>query len=239
MLKRNRLFKYPFYCILFISFLITGSLGDSHTRGSYLSNKVCIHNANNEKDIELALDAVRKAYDFFADLGFHEKYNIELFFEKTVGFEMANGNFIRTYGKLGKDNRIYLTDSNEPWLAEKNTYGLEFSDPFYESLIVHEVAHLLAEKIAGFKIEITLSEYIAYVVQISQMQPLIKRKILSRRDLSAFKTEEINQQIMMIDPAVFAVKSYLHHKQIRGVYLKGILSGAVQEAQNVAYWQFH
>lgn len=183
------------------------------------TNKVCICYTNPE-DIELALNAIRKAYNFFINVGYSETNFLEIVFQKKVVVECRCGDLIRVIGKLGKDNRIYLTNRDEPWLKEQNAYGLEMSKEFYESLIVHEVAHFITEKITGRKIECTRSEYIAYVVQLSHMQPQMRQAILNQSSLSAFKTHEINFDIMLLDPAVFAVKSYLHFKENKGQYLK-------------------
>jgi len=172
MSQNNHPIKYPIISFLFAFLFNASALAVSSTPLCYLSNTVCIDNASNE-DVELALNAVKKTYVFFAGLGFTEEYKIELFFEKAVRVEVGTGNFIRIYGKLGRDGNVYLTDWNEPWLTEQNAYGIEMSRDFYESIIIHELAHLIAEKIAARKIAITLSEYIAYVVQLFQMQPTI------------------------------------------------------------------
>lgn len=195
------------------------------------TNKVCICYTNSE-DIELALRAIRKANNFFIDVGYSETYFVEIVFQKKVVVESRYGDSIRVIGKLGKDNRIYLTNRDEPWLKEQNAYGLGMSKEFYESLIVHEVAHFITEKITGRKIECSRSEYIAYVVQISQMQPQMRQTILNQRFMAAFKTYQINFDIMLLDPAVFAIKSYLHFKDNKGKFLKEILSNATFGGQN-------
>jgi len=128
------------------------------------TNKVCIYYTNPE-DIELALNAIRKAYNFFIDVGYSETYFLEIVFQKKVVVECRCGDSIRVIGKIGKDNRIYLTNRDEPWLNKYNAYGLGMSKEFYESLIVHEIAHFITEKITRRKIECSRSEYIAYVVQ--------------------------------------------------------------------------
>ena len=207
-------------------------------RTCYSTNKVCINSANTE-NTELVSNAIKRAYDFFFNFGYSDRFFLEIIFQKEVRVENSDGGFIRVCGKLGKDNYIYLTDWNETWLAEQNAYGLKMSKEFYESLIVHEVAHFIAEKIVGRKIDNTDSEYIAYVVQLSQMHPKMRLSILSQRSLSAFKTEDINLEVMLFDPAVFAAKSYLHFKENKGQYLKEILSGAPHQFTSVAYWDFH
>jgi hypothetical protein len=195
----------------------------AHQRLYCPTNKVCIRYTNPE-DIELALNAIRKAYNFFINIGYSETYFLEIVFQKKVLVECLCGRLIRVIGKLGKDNRIHLTNRDEPWLIEQNAYGLEMSKEFYESLIVHEVAHFIVEKITGGKIECTRSEYVAYVVQLSQMKPQMRQAILNQRLLPAFKTHEINLEIMLLDPVVFAVKSYLNYEENKGQFLKEILS---------------
>lgn len=216
---------------LIVVILFCAQITSAHQSVSCPTNKVCICYTNSE-DIELALNAIRKAYNFFINVGYSETYFLEIVFQKKVVVESRYGDLIRVIGKLGKDSRIYLTNRHEPWLAEKNVYGLEMSKEFYENLIVHEVAHFIADKITGHKIECTLSEYIAYVVQLSQMQPQMRQVILNQSFLSAFKTHEINLEIMLFDPAVFAVKSYLHFKENKGQFLQEILSNAAFFGQN-------
>ena len=189
------------------------------------TNKACIRYTNPE-DIELALNAIRKVYDFFINYGYSETYFIEFVFQKNVVVESHSGDLIRVIGKLGTDHRIYLTNRHESWLKKQNAYGLEMSKEFYESLIVHEVTHFITEKITGRKIESSRSEYIAYVVQFSQMQPQMRQTILNQSFLPAFKTYQISLDIMLFDPAVFAVKSYLHFKEDKGQFLKKILSNS-------------
>ena len=195
------------------------------------ANNVCIRYTNSD-DIELALNAIRKVYDFFFDYGYSETYFLEIVFQKNVVIENRYGDYIRVIGKLGKDSRIYLTNRHEPWLKKQNAYGLEMSKEFYESLIVHEVAHFIIDRITWRKIESSRLEYIAYVVQFSQMQPQMKQAILNQSFLQAFKTYQISLDIMLLDPAVFAVKSYLHFKEDKGQFLKKILSNAAFSDQN-------
>ncbi len=195
----------------------------AHQSTCYQTNKVCICHAKSE-DIELALRAIRKADNFFNNIGYSETYFCEIDFQKKVEVECRCGQLFRVIGKLGKDNCIYLTKRDEQWLKKQNAFGLEMSKEFYESLIVHEIAHFITEKITGRKIECSRSEYIAYVVQISQMKSQMRQAILNQRFLPAFKTQEIDLEIMLLDPAVFAVKSYLHFKEDKGQFLKKILN---------------
>ena len=211
------------FLIVFILFY--AQITSAHQSIRCPTNKVCICYTNSE-DIELALNAISKTYNFFADIGYSETFFLEIVFQRKVVVEGRYGDVIRVIGKLGKDNRIYLTSRDEPWLSEHSAFGLGMSKEFYESLIIHEVAHFITEKITGRKIECSRSEYIAYVVQISQMQPQMRQAILNQSFMSAFKTYQIDFDIMLIDPAIFAVKSYLHFRENKGKFLKKILSSA-------------
>ena len=206
---------------LFVCSVCPVSIALDRQRTCFPSEKVCFNYVNNES-IELALIAIKKAYKYFISIGYHEKYFLEVIFQKVVTVKTGLGDFFRVYGKLGQYNHIYLTDWNEPWLKQQNAYSLKMNKELYESMIVHEVVHFIAKKIASHKIENTLSEYIAFAVQLSQMQPEIRQKILNMHSLPAFETDEINLDIMMFDPAAFAVKSYLHFKQSKGEYIKKI-----------------
>lgn len=204
----------------------------------YPEYKACITYTKSE-EVELALTAIKKAYDFFFEIGYSENYFLKIVFQSEIMVEGSNGDMIRVYGKLGKNNHIYLTNWSEAWLTEQNSYGLKMSKEFYESIIVHEIAHFIAEKIACRKIEITHSEYIAYVAQFSKMAPNLRKAILSQRPLPAFETGEISLEVMLMNPASFAVKSYLHFKYNKGQYLKAILSGTIPEFREIDLWYFN
>jgi hypothetical protein len=72
---------------------------------------------------------------------------------------------IATYNFIHYEKNKY----NPISLSGQNAYEMRMTKDFYESSIVNEFAHFIAEKIGHRKIENTLSEYIAYVVQLSQM----------------------------------------------------------------------
>ena len=222
--------------------IVFGMIAPSITFGRQLTfypeYKVYI-NSTNIESTELALTAIKKAYDFFIGIGYSQTYFLDIVFQKEVLVKTRSDESIRVYGKLGKEGVIYLTEWNEPWLAGQNAYEMRMTKDFYESLIVHEVAHFITEKIAHRKVENILSEYIAYVVQFSQMPSKTRQTILSKHPLSSFESDEISLDIFMFDPAVFAVKSYLHFKKSKGKYLKKIVSDTAEENHRFAYWQFH
>ena len=106
-----------------------------------------------------------------------------------------------------------------------NTYNFEMCEDLYESIIIHEIAHFIVEKICRDKIDPVLTEYVAYTAQLSQMKPSLRNGILNRRLINAFNTDEIYIEIMFMNPLAFAVKSYLHFRNTHGRFLRKILDG--------------
>ncbi len=146
--------ELPIKCPIIISLTIFLSFVASTVTARqsifYPNFEVCINYADRE-DIELALGAVQKTYDFFMSIGYSKKYPLWIFFQEKVEIETVTGELIRVYGKLNKDNQIYLTDWNEPWLTKQNPYGLQMNKDFYESLIPQKLHILLLKKSSAAK----------------------------------------------------------------------------------------
>ncbi len=104
--------------------------------------------------------------------------------------------------------------SLERFLARPGTVA--FSEPasqeLHSSLIVHEVAHAVAQSnFSPARPPAVCQEYIAYVVQLSTMAAGMRERILARFDAAGFgRDEEICQTVYLISPDVFAAKAYRH-----------------------------
>jgi hypothetical protein len=94
-------------------------------------------------------------------------------------------------------------------------FGQPMSRMLYRSLIIHELAHAVAEW--NFRIAepgILAHEYFAYVFQIDSMPPNLQQAILKQIDVPAFLyTHEINETYYGLNPDYFGVKSYRHFLQ--------------------------
>lgn len=96
-------------------------------------------------------------------------------------------------------------------------FGLELDPALYRSIIVHEVAHLVARFNGEDALrDVAGQEYIAFTVQLGTLpEPLLER-VLSRYDQPAFAREtEITALLHALSPEVFAVKAWRHFRQPR------------------------
>jgi len=94
-------------------------------------------------------------------------------------------------------------------------FGLQLDPALYRSIIVHEVAHLVARFNGEDALrDVAGQEYIAFTVQLGTLpEPLLER-VLSRYDQPAFAREtEITALLHALSPEVFAVKAWRHFRQ--------------------------
>lgn len=111
----------------------------------------------------------------------------------------------------------------------KTWFGISINRLLYRSLISHEVAHLVADY--NFKIpkpSIQAKEYIAYVTQLSTMEPALRKRVMSHFKCKAFAGDwQMFETIYMLDCMGFGVRVYLHYlNQPNGRdYLQSILNG--------------
>lgn len=92
--------------------------------------------------------------------------------------------------------------------------GIPMSRTLWQSYLVHEITHALTnDKFRPGLPHQAASEYIASVVQLATLPADERRYILhNHSDLTGFdKPHEISLSYYLLDPAKFAVNSYLHY----------------------------
>ncbi len=94
-------------------------------------------------------------------------------------------------------------------------FGLELDPALYRSIIVHEVAHLVARFNGEDALhDVAGQEYIAFTVQLGTLPPPLLERVLSRFDQPPFAREaEITALLHALGPEVFAVKAWRHFRQ--------------------------
>jgi len=85
-------------------------------------------------------------------------------------------------------------------------------DPFYDSLVAHEMAHALAYQTRQGPLKSTsATEYIAYAMQVSSLPEDIRAAFLSNRSVTEPVTPmALNEVILAFSPADFAVRAWKH-----------------------------
>jgi hypothetical protein len=102
-------------------------------------------------------------------------------------------------------------DAATRFFPDRPPFGIPMNPEIYRSFVVHEVAHAVAHPNFVRRPNLAAMEYIAYTVQIATMPEPLRRRVLASVETEAFEQpREIGDQLVMFDPARFAVKSYLH-----------------------------
>ena len=108
-------------------------------------------------------------------------------------------------------------------------FGVPIDRSLYRSAVSHEVAHMVAD--FNFTISqpsIQAKEYIAYVTQFFVMEPMLRKKVLSRFPGEAFEGDwQMSTTVYMLDCMGFGIRAYLHFVKLTDgdEYLHAILNG--------------
>ena len=183
-----------------------------------------------ERDRALVCAGAAKARAFFRPYGIGLKRRIRLRLHQT---EIENRAFHIGLYDAKKDQIDLLTfEQAKRQTAGDSLFGMQMDEPLYVSVVVHEIAHA----IAGQNLEIrprslVAHEYIAYVAQLSTMEPETLSKICERYESAAFEgIGEMSSVYYALDPSGFGVKAYRHHQALAdpGAFIRDLLSGAIQ-----------
>ena len=111
-------------------------------------------------------------------------------------------------------------------------FGLPMDQVLYQSIVIHEVAHLIARHNFTMKSPSRAAEeYIAYVTQLATMPPGLRGRILAKFTGEGFRTStQINSLIYMFSPEKFAVGAYRHFVRAENgaAFFRRLLTGEIQ-----------
>lgn len=130
--------------------------------------------------------------------------------------------------------RIYVLNFEAARLAagELGMYGEPMDRDLHRSIVVHEVAHLVAIRNLSDELPpVAALEYIAYVTQFATMPSAVRNRILVNNPSEGFAENwQINSFNLSFEPKLFAVRAYRHFMQAQNgaAFLKGLLSGEIQ-----------
>ena len=108
-------------------------------------------------------------------------------------------------------------------------FGVPIDRSLYRSAVSHEVAHMVADfNFTISQTSIQAKEYIAYVTQFFVMEPMLRKKILSRFPGEGFEGDwQMSTIVYMLDCMGFGIRAYLHFVKLTDgdEYLRAILNG--------------
>jgi hypothetical protein len=192
------------------------------------SNLHLVVEADNKEGLRLAQRAAKTAYRFFNRLGYHTKVLIRIKYQPAVLYKWAPDDYERVYGYAEhKSGTIYMTHWDESWLLKHNVFRQKMTPELYQSLLVHEICHLISNAVAEKVLGIAVSEYISYAAQIDSLEKQTIHQITESYLIKPFKTREVNSLNLWDNAHRFGVRSYLHYQNSGGSIVGGILAGRI------------
>ncbi len=187
----------------------------------------------------LVCGAAASARAFFGQLGIELKrpFRLRLHQTEIAGRSLHLGSY---------DARLDQVDLLTLGGAQNRTtrdalFGMQMDGALYQSLVVHEIAHAIAGQHFGYRpVSPVAQEYLAYVAQLSTMDPAQRSAILQAYDLQAFGgVEAMSQTYYALDPSGFGVKAWLHFRRLADPagFVRDVLSGAIRPRAWDAEWQ--
>jgi hypothetical protein len=121
-------------------------------------------------------------------------------------------------------------------VPENTLFGLPLNATLYQSVVVHELAHAVANQhFADSRPSLVAQEYIAYAAQLSTMEPATRQRILTSNKLPPYKSiDEMSSIYYAMNPNGFGIKAYLHFVSLDdpGRFLRRLLAGDIQPADS-------
>jgi hypothetical protein len=190
------------------------SLGQVHTLAA--DTATCPHaevviQASRQDDVKIVCEAIQ------ITLQLTKRYGLDFF--PGLRIEVVDRfQAVQTTKRFGEFNsmakKIAVLSSNAYTMAaaEWMPFGQQMTRALQRSLIVHELAHAVADW--NFMIPEPghlAHEYLAYVFQISSMPSDLRNTILQQIDVPGFQqASEINLLYYTLNPDCFGVKVYRH-----------------------------
>jgi hypothetical protein len=178
-----------------------------------------------DADALIACEGTRDAIEFLASQGLDVPNDvaIEIVMKlPPVVSRSAAGSYLES------ERRVLILVYSE-FRKFKTWFGIPINRSLYRSLVSHEVAHLVADY--NFKIpqpSIQAKEYIAYITQLSSMEPALRNRVMSHFQCKAFEGDwQMCTTIYMFDCMGFGLRAYRHFLKLANgcEYLHDILNG--------------
>jgi hypothetical protein len=161
-------------------------------------------------DARIACEGARDAIDFLEsynlDIPDHIEIDIVTSLPADTSFS-ASGCYIKSEPRV----RILVYSEFKKFETWFGVHGPRDSSQ-YRSLVSHEVAHKVADlNFTISKPSFLAQEYIAYITQLSTMQPELRDRVLENFSGEAFEGDwQMSPIIYMFDPMNFGIRAYLH-----------------------------
>jgi len=181
----------------------------------------------NDQEIGIACQAAMEALGFFAVNGLDTSSAVKVYLVS----ELPDVAGAASYGCYDHSTRsvhmLHFSDCLEqgPWA------DLPIDRTLYKSLLIHEVAHALADR--NFSVPrpgVLAHEYLAYVTMFATMPAGKRERVLEKVPGTGFESvDQMSVTYYLMDPLRFGAEAYRHFLKLedRKTFLKDVLSGRV------------
>jgi hypothetical protein len=184
--------------------------------------------ANDQDDVDIVCEAIQVTLQLTKryDLEFAPRLDIDVV-DRIKALQSSNrfGEFDPVTGKIV----VLSSRSCEKAATEWFPFGQQMTRSLHRSLIVHELAHSVADwNFKSAEPGLLVHEYLAYVFQIASMPSDLQNAIFQQISVPGFQqASEINEIYYALNPDYFGVKAY-HHFQMakdRKALFRRLLAG--------------
>lgn len=208
------------------------------------SEKIKIYTSEPEF-LENVCDSIASAKKFFENLNIESDVSIELHISDSLqeGIIDESITFERVFGFVHPETLIaYMASWQTTQTMHDNFHGYSFQKAHYDSIIAHEVGHIISlrhyQKL--FNMELMpkeQAEYLSYALQLEAMPKELRDELVDNFPWPMFEdVQEINLGYHDLNPYGFAVKSYLYFNTPLGLsYANLILQTQVPRNPGYTY----
>ena len=214
------------YGILMAAFMMPGLTLSAQKETSSCKDSNVVVAYDNIEDYELVCKALIDVIGVAKKIGLSEELPVQITFvdKLTIGHTGAH---IALFNSATMQVQMLSREACIRSFKDEVIFGLELDKELYKSMIIHELAHVLAWQNRGLKpIRREMHEYFAYAIQLALLDESHRTRVILSNDVPAFSDRsEITELYYLLNPHFFAVKSYLHFKNIENgwAYLWSIL----------------
>jgi len=203
------------YGILMAAFLMPGLTLSAQKETNRCKDSNVVVAYDNVEDYELVCKALNDVIGVAKKIGLREELPVQITFVDKLTIAHA-GTHIALFNSATMQVQVLSREACIRSFKDEVIFGLELDTELYKSMIIHELAHVLAWQNRGLKpIRREMHEYFAYAIQLALLDETHRSRVILSNDVPAFSDRsEITELYYLLNPHFFAVKSYLHFKNI-------------------------
>lgn len=214
------------YCVLIAASLIIGLPLLAQEKTSRCDGSSVVVSYAKIEDFDLVCEAVNDVIGVAKKIGLSEDMPVQVTFMDKLSIGHT-GTALALFNPATMQVQVLSTQACVKSFKDEVIFGLKLDKEMHKSMVIHELAHVLAWQNRGLNsIRSEMHEYFAYVIQLALLDESHRNLVILSNDVPAYSDiSEITELYHQFNPARFAVKSYKHFKNAENgwTYLWSIL----------------